>query len=176
MSRPGLTLLELLLALALLSGLAMAAVAWTTTSVDSSRMLSARVRWENAANATLRLIERDLATGDTRSGRFGPGAGQPSLEVEPGLIRIPTRQPPYTGRERTTYRFDESGGILTRRTTDETGHEGDEIVLLGDLAAVEFEVTQRDLRDRPVVLRISMDSTSDWRVDRLVRLEYGGEP
>lgn len=63
MSR-GHTLLELMVALALLVSLAVGAVGWTQTALRAGDAASKRLRWEAAARATLDLIGDDLATGD----------------------------------------------------------------------------------------------------------------
>jgi len=60
----GMTLLELLLALALLGVLAAASLSWTATASRLSVEQSERLRWERAAAATLQAIHDGLAVGD----------------------------------------------------------------------------------------------------------------
>ena len=60
----GMTILELLLALALVSGIAVAALAWTQAAVRTSAATAARLRWESAASATLELIGDLLTSGE----------------------------------------------------------------------------------------------------------------
>src|SRR5882672_6848049 len=62
--RRGLTLIELLLAIALLSGIVIAAGAWTGIAGHAATRASEPMRLQIAANAALQLIHDDLAVGD----------------------------------------------------------------------------------------------------------------
>jgi hypothetical protein len=58
------TLIETLLALALLGIVVAAATSWTTGAARASSAAAELARWEMAARETLRLIADDLACGD----------------------------------------------------------------------------------------------------------------
>lgn len=63
MSR-GMTLLEVLLSLALLGGIALACASWIGTAARGTEGTAERLRWRSAADATLTLIGDLIATGD----------------------------------------------------------------------------------------------------------------
>lgn len=78
----GLTLIELLVALALLSSVALAAVAWTQTALRTGAASAERIHWETAARAALALVADELACGDS------PADEQPRVAVEGTAIAI----------------------------------------------------------------------------------------
>ncbi|MCC7389844.1 MAG: hypothetical protein IT431_13875 [Phycisphaerales bacterium] len=69
MSRPGMTILELLLALALLSGLTIACVSWTTAATRALSDQGGSAAWTQGARATLAFIDDAIATEDRSGGR-----------------------------------------------------------------------------------------------------------
>jgi Tfp pilus assembly protein PilE len=69
MSRPGMTILELLLALALLSGLTIACVSWTTAATRALTDQGGDAAWTQGAQATLAFIDDAIATEDRSGGR-----------------------------------------------------------------------------------------------------------
>lgn len=69
----GTTLLETLMAVALLSLVAVAAAAWIGVVADAEATAAPRVTATGALSAALRLIEDDLRRGDLASGRNGRG-------------------------------------------------------------------------------------------------------
>lgn len=60
----GMTLIEVILALALLSVLTIGATSWIVGTARSSTTVGSRATWETAAQATFRLIRDDLASSD----------------------------------------------------------------------------------------------------------------
>lgn len=64
MIRPGLTLVELLLALVLLASLSMVTIQWSVTMGQAAERAHTEVRWRFAADALLDQIERDVFIGD----------------------------------------------------------------------------------------------------------------
>lgn len=60
MIRRGLTFIELLLALALLSAVVAAVAAWIETSARTIAAVDGPMRWERAVGKVMRLIEEDL--------------------------------------------------------------------------------------------------------------------
>ena len=72
----GLTLIELLVALALLSSVALAAVAWTQTALRTGAASAERLRWETSALAHFALVADALACGDS------PADEQPRVVAE----------------------------------------------------------------------------------------------
>ena len=66
MTRPGMTILELLLSLALLSGLTIACVSWTTAATRALTDQGGDAAWERGAESVLAYID-DLLAADDRS-------------------------------------------------------------------------------------------------------------
>jgi len=83
-----LTIVELLLALALLSVLTVAGVSWARLALRAGFDTADTLAWESAAHATLDLISDDLTTGDIA---LQGAAGGPRVEVTPTELRIRAR-------------------------------------------------------------------------------------
>jgi prepilin-type N-terminal cleavage/methylation domain-containing protein len=82
----GMTMLEVLLALTLLSTVSVAVATWLEISGRMSRDVDGQVAWERSAAAALRQIESDLLVGDLRQRE-----DEPRVEVIPRGVRIRTR-------------------------------------------------------------------------------------
>lgn len=176
MTPRGMTLLETVLALALLAGLATASVAWTTSAASSSQGLSAQASWESAAQATLRLIELDLTCGDVTHRASDHPSGPDWLHVDEDSLQCRVRIPPYTGTESVVYRFALDSGELTR-TTDPAGAPASEAILLGDLASVEFAlIADQPQSDAHAHVRMRLVSTEGWELERRLRLGDRWQP
>ena len=88
--RRGLTMIEVLVALGLLSALMLTVTSWIQTTVRAST-LAEPMRWRVAAEAVLQLIHDDLMTGDFLSEQQRRRNRQPRVMVENGSLRIRTR-------------------------------------------------------------------------------------
>ena len=86
MTRRGLTMIELLLALGLLGIVTVVGASWISTASGTSAMVAPRIRWQSAAEATLQLIDDDLRVGDLERER-----GKPRVEVLDGRLLVHTR-------------------------------------------------------------------------------------
>ncbi len=95
--RRGLTMLELLLALSLLSAIMLATASWTQVAARASADAIYPVRWRAAAEAVLQLIHDDLVTGDFTDTQRGRRNQNARVEVVDGAIRIRTRAVGNTG-------------------------------------------------------------------------------
>ena len=87
MTRRGMTILELLLALALLSGLTLACVSWTTGSARALHQQGGDARWRTGAERALQLIDDAIRTEPlpgTRRERW-------RIATTPDTVRIRTR-------------------------------------------------------------------------------------
>ena len=92
--RRGLTMVELLVALSLLSAVMLAVASWTQVTARASADAAEPVRWRAAAENVLRLIHDDLVTGDFAGDSSAEGRGRtpsPRVEVFVGELRLRTR-------------------------------------------------------------------------------------
>lgn len=90
MRRRGLTMVEILVALGLLSALMLTVTSWIQTTARASA-LAEPMRWRIAAQAVLQLIHDDLMTGDFEAGQQRRRSRQPRVMVESDSLRIDTR-------------------------------------------------------------------------------------
>jgi hypothetical protein len=86
----GMTLIEVLLAITLLTAILLAALSWTRTSGVLVARTSGSARWEAAAESVFQLIDTDLRTGDflTEPGDLQPF---PQVRVEGDRLFVQTR-------------------------------------------------------------------------------------
>ena len=89
--RRGLTMVELLLAVSLLTPITLAIAAWTQVAARASASAAEPMRWRAAAEAALQLIHDDLVTGDFAEGPTDPSSHESHVEVDDGSLRIRTR-------------------------------------------------------------------------------------
>ena len=88
--RRGLTMIEVLVALGLLSALVLTLTSWIQTTARAGT-LAEPMRWRVATEAVLQLIHDDLMTGDFLSEQPRRRRRQPRVIVEDGSLRIRTR-------------------------------------------------------------------------------------
>ncbi len=88
--RRGLTMIEVLVALGLLSTVIFTLTSWIHSTARAST-LAEPVRWHVAAEAALQLIHDDLMTGDFLTEQQRRKRRQPRVMVENGSLRIRTR-------------------------------------------------------------------------------------
>lgn len=142
MSR-GMTLLEVLLSLALLGGIALACASWIGTAARGTEGTAERLRWRSAADATLSLIGDLIVTGD-----FAPQEQRRSEEarvrVSGTSLEIDTR---VDGKAAMAVLELEDGRLVLRA--------GRERLLLAGVA--EFEA---DLDEETQVLTVTLRSAA----------------
>ncbi|MCH8342417.1 MAG: hypothetical protein IH983_00330 [Planctomycetes bacterium] len=92
--RRGLTMIELLLAVSLLTPITLAIAAWTQVAARASASAAEPMRWRAAAEAALQLIHDDLVTGDFAEGPTDSSSQESRVEVVDGMLRIRTRATP----------------------------------------------------------------------------------
>lgn len=134
MRQQGMTLVEVLVSLGLLSAVMLAVVSWTQVSGRELALAIEPARWERAAAAVLQSIQDDLLIGDFQ----GNGEQSPRVRIDAGQLVIPTRRGSYPGgplvRE---YAIDRAAGTLiaTERTSVERRPDHTKArLLLGDVA------------------------------------------
>ena len=177
MNRHGLTLLELLLSLALLSSLTLASVGWTTQSVRISQMIDARSRWEAAAREALDLIGEDLVSGDLTR-RHVNSEGLPDwLKTGASELAIEVRAAPFTADVLATYALDRDGSQLVRAQRSEGEAMKSSRVILGSVAAFETRLCQPVAEtETPACLEIRVLSHSGWTAARVYWIHDWRQP
>ncbi len=120
----GLTLVEVVLALSIISAVAASSAAWVQLVAGTALEHRAVQGWLSAAMATLQVIADDLAAGDHSVTEKNP----PVVTFEGSTLTIPTRSP-ASGGCRAEYRLDAVDGTLYRRIITESGTEENRPVL-----------------------------------------------
>ena len=111
--RRGLTMIEVLVALGLLSALMLTVTSWIQTTARAST-LAEPMRWRVAAEAVLQLIHDELMTGDFLTEQQRHRNRHPRVMVENGSLRIHTRE---------VQGGDETGPTIHRYELDARTHE-----------------------------------------------------
>ncbi len=126
----GLTMVELLVSLALLSIVTAAGVGWLQTTAARGMVEADDVRWRAAAEKAIQRIAESIAISD-----FDPNERQPQVVVDDGVLRIRGRE---AGVGRVTFAFamDASTNRL-ERSSDQTNARP----LLGDVDRWDVELT-----------------------------------
>ena len=163
--RRGLTMVETLVSLGILSALLLVVAAWTRVATQASAAAAATGHWELAAEAVLDLIHVDLESGDAVPAR--PGRGQPDqrVAVEDGALRIRTRST-GTGDARGSAIHSyilRSGTLRREQRADDGNHR--ERPLLDDVSAWTCEI---DKEER--LLSIAITTHAGTLVRRIFRL------
>jgi hypothetical protein len=116
------TLLEVLLALTLLSALAIASAGLVGLAAGTMAESYGQERWRAAADAALDGVERDAMAGD-----FDPATDPGRVTVAQGLLAIVTRGTAHddaSGPSAHVYRFDADRGELWRDEREVQGARG----------------------------------------------------
>lgn len=143
MSRHGMTILELLLALALLGGLTIACVAWTTTATRSLTEQGGSAAWRRGAEASLDYLGDLIAASDARDTR----SRDPwRVRTESARLTVHTRQvvarEPDTPVPAESVELALSGTSLVAIYRDSDGRELARRPLLGQVTGLEIAVTE----------------------------------
>lgn len=159
-SRRGLTLIEVLAALALLGLLATALSSWLQVTSDFASKAATTLPWESAAERTLQCIEDDLLVGDFAQAKKTPK--KPRCSVIDNRLTILTRDPQHGPAQR-DYLFESSEGRLDQVTQPVTasGHPIETRLLVGGVAAWTCEFDAKIAR-----LTVSLTSTTGTTISR----------
>jgi prepilin-type N-terminal cleavage/methylation domain-containing protein len=162
MSRRGLTLIELLCALALLGALAAVLASWTMTAARLSATHGPMLQWHSAAQRLLELLGDDLVCGDFEPIRTRQRSGDPRIEVLDGpRLRLEARAAPahgasFLGPSIHEYALDRASGTLT--LTIRPRHDPSALpvkrFLLADVADWEC-IVDEDEEDRTLTVTIT---------------------
>jgi len=121
-----LTLIEMLVSLALLSGLMLAVVSWTQAAARSGAELAGPHAWRSAAERIIGLIHDDIQSGDWRPRVDDRTTRQPLVQLENGELTIRTRS---AGEVVHRYQLDAPGGELSLSSTDGSARSAPRLLL-----------------------------------------------
>ena len=194
----GMTLIELLVALGLLSILGLGASSWLALTAESQHRFGHRLRFEQTADAALSRIFEDVMVGDfvlefnddrdspqTRGGR-GEGEGREGriekVKIDDDELIIHTRslEPETIGKSVTRiYSFDDSTGTLSVRG-ENTNEEDSDRKLLLNLATCEWRIERKAKQSEDSVsqnepnashyLVVTLISTRGMRITRKIEV------
>lgn len=164
-SRRGLTLVELLAAIAILAAIVAAMSSLTMAASRIQTTVSSSVNWETAANALFSLIKDDLGSGDLRA--------DDRVVIEQGVLRIKSRSRAETDEQRNgpaehVYRLDGNNLVRERLDLDAAGKTlpgvpGPSRLLVGDVASWNVSVVEDDEQR---ILAIELGSLDGERIAR----------
>ena len=162
MRRRAMTLLETVLALALLASLAAAALAWSSAAVHSADRVADHVALDSATSSLTRLISDELMSViDLGETRIDPLV----ISADGTTLTLRCRDVVSGGEATVRYTFDRRSGVLSRESSRQVGLPRKRL-LLTELADVSFAID--DIDD---VLRITL--TSEERlVTRMIPLDH----
>ncbi len=113
--RRGFTMIEVLVALTLLSVMMLAVATWTGIAATTGVELTRDLQWRTAANNLLQLIADDCAIGDFDTRGAGPRPAASTVELDDSTLRIVTRSAADGPTER-VYVYDPFTKRLTLRS------------------------------------------------------------
>lgn len=135
MKRRGLTMIETLLAIALLTLVVSVAAAWSAIAGRLGTTITKPAQEEAAADAVFRLIQNDLVTGDfgveKRTGSE-PHPPPPRVRVLDGALELRTRAGVIH-----RYKFDRNESVLQRESPDESSR-----TLLRDVREMRLSIDE----------------------------------
>ncbi len=127
--RLGLTMVELLISLALLSLVTAAGVGWLQTTAARGVVKADDVRWQAAAEQAIQRIAESIAVRD-----FDPDDRQPQVRVTESSLRVESREP-GTGQVSQMFAVEPWAHQLTRTTGQREPR-----LLVGDVAGWDIEI------------------------------------
>lgn len=169
--RRAMTIVELLLALALLSGLALACVSWTTAASRTLATEGGRASWHAAAERSLDLVDEAFAVEDARLRTDGSrGDHSRRVEIRDSWITVGTRAaiPGDKPAVAAAMRLRVADGVLRADWLDEEGRELASRPLLGEVAALQADT--QELEDRRVLLTLRLVHHAGALAERTWRL------
>lgn len=148
----GLTMVELLLALILLSAVMTGAATWMQLAARSAASSAQSCRAANTAQAAMRLVQLDLTQGDFQLAGHAESS-PPRVQCELHNLKIKTRA--LAGGPAThEFRFDEGNGELTLiEHVPSTSHAREPRVLLRHVQAFDCRL-ESDVRELSVSLLV----------------------
>lgn len=165
--RRAMTLVELLVALGLLSVVALGVSSWIATTARAQLTVGERVRFETAARVVLERIYENVVCGD-----YPPDQERERVVIEHESLVIETRLvgDDNGGQATRTYSHNERAGTIDVRITSAQGTQTRS--LLGDVASFVCAIESGEGSDvqHDRVLTITITSRSGRHLRREIRL------
>ena len=111
---PGVTLVEVLVSMTLLTGVILALGAWIEVTANAAATIQAPLHWHQAADATLRVIGDACSTGDFEREPRANNASRVTVHERTSALTIHTRAP-GKGSATLVIEFDERANRLMRK-------------------------------------------------------------
>lgn len=165
-TRRGITLIELLATLSLLTILSIVSVSWMTTVLRSQSRLTSQASWHRASVAVLDLIGQDVLTVDRLD--TGGRSNTPRIVVEDNILRIRARD--HEGLSTQQYSFDEGSSELHRQYQGQR-RQADQVALLGDTQAFVCELMLPSEERAMPILTVSLVANDGREVHRAFILD-----
>lgn len=165
--RRALTLVELLVALGLLTVVVVATGSWLQISGRSTSVAQTTTGFESAAGAVLRLIEEDIAVGDfPKRSQRGRSQQSERVTVDGRALRIQSR----TAGEAVscTYELQSYPSQLRRSERDSTGRTSHRL-LMADIADWRIDLSDKDA-DGNRALTVELEAIDGRTLSRRYRL------
>ena len=160
--RRGLTMIEVLVALGLLSALVLTLTSWIQTTARAGA-LAEPVRWRVAAEAVLQLIHDDLMTGDFLTEQQRRRSRHPRVTAENGSLHIRTRAVQGGDETGTTihrYELDTRTSELGRTNEPKRGRHTTRL-LLDDVGSFNCRIDEER-----TMLTVSISSGANQSIQR----------
>jgi len=165
-TRRGITLVELLVTLSLLTIMSVVSVSWMTTVLGAQTRLTSQADWHRASIAVLDLIGQDMLTVDRLDA--GSRSRTPRIVVEDNTLSIRTRNDNGVGTQR--YIFDPNTHQIRRQRVGERA-QSNPTALLGDTQVFECVLAfPSDERAMPL-LSVSLVANDGREVHRTYILD-----
>lgn len=162
----GLTLVELLATLSLLTIMSIISVSWMTTILRSQSLSTSKANWSRASIALLDLIGQDILIVDRLD--TGGRSRLPRVRIVENNLVIRTRDHQGIGSQ--SYIFDIVSNEIHRIRASER-IQSNQITLLGETTAFRCEIEiPSELRTLPV-LRVSLIAVDGREIQRTFILE-----
>jgi prepilin-type N-terminal cleavage/methylation domain-containing protein len=164
-SRRGVTLIEVLVALSMLTLILIVSVSWMTSILKKQSTMSSDANWRRASSRLLETIEHDILTVDQLV--IGSQRGVPRIEVLEGSIRIRSRDDSGIG----TFVYalnSQSGELIRHRANERAGF--DTVPVLGSVQTFNCSIEGPTADRVTPVLSVALISDTGLQVSRTITL------
>lgn len=168
-TRRGITLIELLATLSLLTILSVVSVSWMTMVLRSQSRLTSQASWHRTSVEVLDLIGQDMLTVDRLNA--GGRSNTPRIVVEDNIIRIRTRSHEGVGIQQ--YSFDQGSSELHRQYQGQQ-IQANQVALIGETQAFVCELMLPSEERAMPILTVSLVANDGREIHRTYILDREG--